>query len=139
MGWILYIQSLLLLLLDLLERLVVFVLVFAKNCDWLAIFRVKVPNLDFRDKSSHNHHVGLFTRPDRQPLKTQRIGCKNDFVMHIEVCVFMLIDVNFQVRVVVFSCCCDDDRVGLPNSKIVFLFLRITKGIWVLLAIWVHI
>lgn len=58
--------------------------------------------------------------------------------MHVEVRALVLVNVHFQVAVVVFCRRCHDDRVRLADRVIVFLVLAVRECVRVLIRVWVH-
>jgi len=58
--------------------------------------------------------------------------------MHVEVRALVLVNVHFQVAVVVFRRRGHDDRVRLADRVVVFLVLAVRECVRVLIRVWVH-
>lgn len=47
-----------------------------------------------------------------------------------QVRLFVLVDIDFEVAVIVVSGGSHDDRVGLTNRKVFFFFFAVREGLW---------
>lgn len=50
-------------------------------------------------------------------------------MMHVQVALLVFVDVDLQIRVVVLSSRCDDNRVGFADCVVLFLFLGVAEGV----------
>jgi len=76
----------------------------AENGNRVTALRVQVPNFDFREEGAYSDNIGFLVLPFGNPFDTERVCTKDDFVMHIQVALLMLIDVNLEVAMVALGC-----------------------------------
>lgn len=50
-------------------------------------------------------------------------------MVHVQVALVVFVDVNLQIRVVVFSSRCNDDRVGFANGVVLLFFFGVAEGV----------
>ena len=80
-----------------------------EDSDRIAALRVQVPNFNLGQERTDGNDIGFLALPLGHPLNAKRIGTQDDLMMHIQITLLVLVNVNLKIAMITLCSSCNNN------------------------------